>query len=220
LRQRKWINFSQRICDAKKVGHKKALFRELSKMRSIVVAFTLTFLLPMFHINVAVAEDLWGLLRSGHHLALIRHALAPGYSDPENFNLRDCTSQRNLDSRGRIQSENIGDLFRANGINKASIYSSQWCRCLETGKLMNFGAVEELPPLNSFFENFEREPLQTEQLKSWINGASLKNPTILITHQVNIFALTGHSSSSGEIIFVERNPDGSVTVVGKISTLP
>ena len=189
-------------------------------MRSFISTLILTFLLPMSQTSAAADKDLWGLLHSGHHLALIRHALAPGFSDPKGFDLGECNSQRNLDSRGRTQSRNIGALFRSNGVNKVSIYSSQWCRCLETSELMNLGKVEELPVLNSFFENFERKSLQTEQLLSWINAAPLGHPTILITHQVNIFALTGHSTSSGEIIFVRRNPDGSIKVVGKISTLP
>jgi len=209
------------MCDTQKHKHlKKLLLRTPIKMRSLALALILASLLPTLQTSAAVAKDLWGLLGSGHHLALIRHALAPGFSDPKGFDLRDCNSQRNLDSRGRTQSRNIGALFRSNGVGKASIYSSQWCRCLETSKLMNLGKVEELPILNSFFENFERKSLQTEQLLSWIHTTPLNHPTILITHQVNIFALTGQSTTSGEIVFIRRNHDGTVTVVGNISTLP
>ncbi|MEK9555940.1 MAG: histidine phosphatase family protein [Gammaproteobacteria bacterium] len=218
---RKWIKFSQAPCDAKKHKHQKKLhLRKTIKMRSLISTLILTVLLPMSQTSAAADKDFWGLLHSGHHLALIRHALAPGFSDPKGFDLGECNSQRNLDSRGRTQSRNIGALFRSNGVDKASIYSSQWCRCLETSKLMNLGKVKELPALNSFFENFERKFLQTDQLLSWINTEPLNHPTILVTHQVNIFALTGHSTSSGEIVFVRRNPDGTVTVVGNISTLP
>jgi len=204
----------------KNINTKKLCLRKTIKMRSLVLTFILTFLLPLSQTSADADKDLWGLLHSGHHLALIRHALAPGFSDPKGFDLRDCNSQRNLDSRGRTQSRNIGALFRSNGVGKASIYSSQWCRCLETSKLMNLGKVEELPILNSFFENFERKSLQTEQLLSWIHTTPLNHPTILITHQVNIFALTGQSTTSGEIVFIRRNHDGTVTVVGNISTLP
>jgi phosphohistidine phosphatase SixA len=212
--------FTETLVMPKNINTKKLCLRKTIKMRSLVLTFILTFLLPLSQTSADADKDLWGLLHSGHHLALIRHALAPGFSDPKGFDLRDCNSQRNLDSRGRIQSEKIGDLFRSNGVNKVSIYSSQWCRCLETSKLMNLGKVKELPALNSFFENFERKFLQTDQLLSWINTEPLNHPTILVTHQVNIFALTGHSTSSGEIVFVRRNPDGTVTVVGNISTLP
>lgn len=40
-------------------------------------------------------------LREGGHIALMRHALAPGYSDPDAFRLDDCSTQRNLSTEGR-----------------------------------------------------------------------------------------------------------------------
>jgi phosphohistidine phosphatase SixA len=165
------------------------------------------------------AENLWSALKSGDHFVLIRHALAPGYSDPEHFNVKDCKTQRNLNDEGRLQSKKIGDLFRSSGINKAAVYSSQWCRCLDTARLLKLGNVSELTSLNSFFENFHREPSQTNDLKRWIKTAPLDTPTILVSHQVNISALTGYSPASGEIIFVQRKPDGSLSVIGSIQTL-
>jgi len=36
---------------------------------------------------------------------IMRHALAPGGGDPDNFDLNDCSTQRNLDSEGRQQVE-------------------------------------------------------------------------------------------------------------------
>ena len=35
----------------------------------------------------------------------MRHALAPGFGDPENFKLNDCSTQRNLDNKGIKQSK-------------------------------------------------------------------------------------------------------------------
>jgi phosphohistidine phosphatase SixA len=169
--------------------------------------------------GVAQSEDLWGTLKSGNHIVLIRHALAPGYSDPKNFDLKDCQTQRNLNEEGRLQSKKIGDLFRSKEITHAAVFSSQWCRCRDTAKLLNLGEVSELPVLNSFFENFERRSSQTDQLREWIKATPLKTPTILISHQVNIAALTGYSPSSGEIVFLRRELNGTLRVIGSISTL-
>ena len=36
-------------------------------------------------------------------VAILRHAFAPGTGDPASFKLDDCTTQRNLDARGREQ---------------------------------------------------------------------------------------------------------------------
>jgi len=43
---------------------------------------------------------------------------------------------------------------------------------------------------------------------------------LLVTHQVNISALTGVVPASGEIIVVQRRPDGSLEVSGRVSIAP
>ena len=37
---------------------------------------------------------------SSGKVVFMRHALAPGYGDPANFNILDCKTQRNLDQTG------------------------------------------------------------------------------------------------------------------------
>ena len=133
---------------------------------------------------------LWKALRSGSHCALLRHATAPGTGDPPHFMLGDCSTQRNLSDKGREQAKNIGMRFRSNGIQKARVFSSQWCRCLDTARLLSLGPVQELPALNSFFKHYERQESQTQMLKEWIKGQELDQALLLVTHQVNITALT------------------------------
>jgi phosphohistidine phosphatase SixA len=164
-------------------------------------------------------DNLWSALKSGNHLILLRHALAPGFSDPQNFDVNDCKTQRNLNDKGRGQSRDIGALFRSNGIRNALVYSSQWCRCIETAQLLGIGEVAKLPALNSFFEHLDRKTLQTASVTEWIEKAPLKVPTVMVTHQVNITALTGYSPASGEMVFVRQEPDGRSSVVGTIRTL-
>ena len=180
----------------------------------------ITFLVQVALISTAVANDkLWNALKSKNHIVLIRHSLAPGYSDPDNFLISDCTTQRNLNNTGREQSRMIGDLFRSNGINGALVYSSQWCRCLETAQLFNLGLVNKLKFLNSFFKHLDQEENQTNSTLKWITKALLTSPTLLVTHQVNITALTGYIPSSGEIVFVKRGSGKKFSVIGTIKTL-
>ena len=188
-------------------------------MKTILTTFCLTITVLLGSVGVGYADKLWSALKSGNHFVLIRHALAPGFSDPDYFDVKDCKTQRNLNHEGRYQSKKIGDLFRLNGIGKAVVYSSQWCRCLDTARLLDLGEVSELPPLNSFFEHFGREKFQTEQTMRWLQNAPLDTPTVLVSHQVNISALTGYSSASGEIVFLRRTNDGSISAIGSIQTL-
>ena len=188
-------------------------------MKNLTATICLTLSCILGNPGIGYADNLWSSLKSDNHLALIRHALAPGYSDPDYFDVKDCKTQRNLNDEGRYQSKKIGDLFRSNGVGKATVYSSQWCRCLDTARLLDIGEVSKLPSLNSFFEYFEREKSQTEQTMRWIQNAPLNTPTILVSHQVNIIALTGYSPTSGEIVFVRRKTDGTLSMTGSIQTM-
>ena len=161
---------------------------------------------------------LWSALRAGEHFAMLRHAIAPGTGDPPNFTLGECATQRNLSDEGRDQARNIGDRFRKNGIPKARTFSSQWCRCIETAQLLDLGSVRELPALNSFFQRYERRNSQTQMLKQWLAQQDLSQPLVLVTHQVNITALTGIFPSSGELVIVHRSQTGEISVIGTIET--
>jgi len=183
-------------------------------MKRLTATICLTIAMLLGSAKVGYADNLWGALKTNNHLVLIRHALAPGLGDPNYFHVEDCKTQRNLNDEGRYQSKKIGDLFRSNGIGKAAVYSSQWCRCLDTARLLDLGEVSELPSLNSFFEHFKREQSQTEQTMRWIQNAPLDTPTVLVTHQVNITALTGYYPAEGEIVFVRRSTDGQLSIIG------
>lgn len=163
-------------------------------------------------------SDPWGVLRRPGSFALIRHATAPGTNDPSGFRLEDCATQRNLSAEGRAQALRIGDLFRANGIAAAEVHSSQWCRCLDTATLMKLGEVRPQPLLNSFFQDRSREAGQIEALRRWIGQLDLAAPTVFVTHQVVVTALSQIFPGSGEIVVMQRRPDGSLSVQGRLPT--
>lgn len=163
----------------------------------------------------ARADDAaWQALENGG-IVLFRHALAPGTGDPANFTLGDCSTQRNLNDQGRADSRAIGQAFQDKGIKVGRVLTSQWCRCVETAELAFPGQVEEEPVFNSFFQNRSAGPEQTRAgqriLEQWSGDRAL----VVITHQVNITALTDIFPQSGEGIVVEIN-DGEIEVIGRL----
>ena len=170
--------------------------------------------------SAASAEEsrLWQKLKSGGHVVLLRHALAPGTGDPSEFDVNDCGTQRNLSEDGRKQAQRIGDRFRANGISNAAVISSQWCRCVDTAELLELGPVQTLEALNSFFQDFARRDKQTAELEQWLRSQILDQPLVLVTHQVNISALTGKFTTSGEMVVVKVAEDVPFEVVGALRT--
>jgi len=160
------------------------------------------------------SEPAWQELRKGG-IVLFRHALAPGTGDPAAFDLGDCSTQRNLNARGREDARRIGETFRSRSIDVGRVLTSQWCRCRDTAELAFPGAVTEAPVFNSFFGNRSKGPAQTkaaiELLSDWQGPGAL----VIVTHQVNITALTGVVPSSGEGIVI-RMENGAPVVAGRL----
>ncbi|CAA6816287.1 MAG: Unknown protein [uncultured Thiotrichaceae bacterium] len=167
-------------------------------------------------------ELIWEALRSGEGVALIRHALAPGGGDPASFDLNDCSTQRNLSDTGRAQAKGIGDLFKAAGMDEARLFSSQWCRCMETAELMAVGEVTPQPLLNSFFQQRALGPGRLAGLQEWLAEQTVTpgEPLVLVTHQVTITGLTGVFPSSGEIVVIQHPAaaDSEIKVIGTLET--
>jgi broad specificity phosphatase PhoE len=145
----------------------------------------------------------------------MRHADAPGFDDPPGFRLDDCSTQRNLSEAGRRQARAIGARFRERGIQGVPVYSSQWCRSLETARLLGLGEVTPYPALNSFFRDAGLEERRTAGAKELIRGLRGGPSAVLVTHQVNITALTGVHPREGEIVVVRLEGE-ELVVVGRI----
>ena len=149
-------------------------------------------------------------------VAILRHAFAPGTGDPASFKLDDCATQRNLDARGREQARKIGAAIRAAGATVDRVVTSQWCRCRDTARFLDLGPVQDLPALNSFFRNRGRAGPQTAELRQFLLGPQPGKTVVLVTHQVNITALTGRIPASGEVFLLEIGRDSTISVVDEI----
>ena len=156
----------------------------------------------------AAETDAWRRLREGNYVVLVRHAATvPGLGDPPGFRLEDCATQRNLSEEGRAHARRIGEKFRAERIPVARVYTSPWCRCRETAMLA-FGRAEDWTPLSSFFDFPHQEAEFTERVKKRIAGYARKpvGVVVMVTHNVNIAALSRHSVATGEMVLMR--PDG------------
>jgi phosphohistidine phosphatase SixA len=182
------------------------------------VILSLTFLIAMpTAASAADQSDVINRLKAGGHILMIRHALAPGNGDPPNFKIGDCATQRNLDDTGRDQARSIGVWLRNNGVTSARVYSSQWCRCLETARLLNLGPVQELAALNSFYERTQDRGPNLKALNNFISQQPVKGELIvLVTHFVTISGIAGTGVSSGEGVLLALHEEAPYTVVGRL----
>jgi phosphohistidine phosphatase SixA len=159
----------------------------------------------------------WPQLVAGGHTVLLRHAATePGVGDPPNFRLGDCATQRNLSEAGRADARRIGNVFAERGVRVGPVLAGEWCRTRDTARLA-FGRYTVETALNSFFGDRGREAVQTARLKTLVAAAPRDAVQVMVTHQVNITALTGEVPAMGEAVVVRAAPDGGVTVVGRLA---
>ena len=145
-------------------------------------------------------------LKKGGNLIFIRHAYAPGGGDPDNFDIADCSTQRNLSNSGKEQSKRIGIFFERNQIPIDQVLSSEWCRCKETAEIA-FNKFETKNFLNSFFsEKFAKnKKKQIKELKEYIQNWNGEKNLVLVTHYVVISEALNYAPSSGEIVISDKN---------------
>ena len=177
------------------------------------IIFLLFFL---FFTNQAQSnEELINSLKEGGKLVFIRHALAPGGGDPENFKISDCSTQRNLNQIGIEQSKKIGSFFTENKIPIDQVLSSQWCRCKDTAKYA-FKNYETFNALNSFFSAkfAKNKNKQIKDCKKYIKNWNGEKNLIFVTHYVVISEMMNLAVSSGEIVISDKN----LNLIGTIET--
>jgi broad specificity phosphatase PhoE len=174
-------------------------------------AFVLALALLSVPASASADEAIWALVKSGGQVVIMRHAATvPNVPDTLGSG---CSTQRNLSEAGREDARRIGAAFRAHGIAVDDVRSSVWCRCMDTARLA-FGTVVNWPALDSFFRDRSREAAQTREVRELIRDHS-GGTLVLVTHQVNITALTGLFPDEGEMLVLTPRSDGFV-VAGRI----
>ena len=168
--------------------------------------FIIIFISLTTSIKADLNKNLLNQLEEGEKLIFIRHAYAPGNGDPNNFNLNDCSTQRNLNSNGRKQAKDIGNFFRENKIKIYKVLSSEWCRCKETADIA-FNDYSTINFLNSFYSSkyAKNKDKQVEALNNYIKKFKSGKNLIFVTHYVLISEVLDYGPSSGEIVVSDKN---------------
>ena len=157
-------------------------------------------------IKADLNKNLLNQLDDGGKLIFIRHAYAPGGGDPQNFNLNDCSTQRNLNNEGTKQAQYIGEFFKKNEIKIDKVLSSEWCRCKETARIA-FKNFSTNSFLNSFYSSkyAKNKDKQIKMLNNYVKKFKSDKNLILVTHYVLISEVLNYAPSSGEIVVSDKN---------------
>jgi phosphohistidine phosphatase SixA len=188
-----------------------------AKAALVLTALLATTLFP----STAHARDLaiWDQLQGTNpkgYVLLMRHALAPGVGDPENFNVNDCSTQRNLSDEGRKDAREIGSWLKRRDIKIFRVESSRWCRAKETAQLLDLGKVRPNKNFDSLFRDPDpaKSPQTTAIKKRIFNHRNTRGILVLVGHAVNIQTLSGTFVDSGEGVLVRATAQGELKVLG------
>ncbi|MBR1227433.1 MULTISPECIES: histidine phosphatase family protein [unclassified Bradyrhizobium] len=169
--------------------------------------------------DIARADDAaaWSALRAGGHVALMRHADAPGgVGDPPGFRIDDCATQRNLSAKGRADARRIGARLKSEGIAVDQILTSPWCRCMDTATLLELGPVEAAPTFGNVVVLRDQTAALTAGARAVIGKWTGRGNLLVVTHGANILALTTISPASGEIVVVRSGSADRSEPVGRL----
>ncbi len=188
--------------------------------KKIALALALLFFLTSSP-QVAQGKDLkiWDSLQGSNpkgYVLLMRHALAPGVGDPDNFSVNDCSTQRNLSPEGKQDARDIGAWLKRQKVKIYRVESSRWCRARDTAQLLNIGKVRSNRNLDSLFQHSDPNghPQTAAIRKRIIDHREKRGLLVFVGHYVNVMALTGVALDSGEGVLVRASADGNVEVKG------
>jgi len=187
-------------------------------MAENLMKFWLSFWFLLALCLPAMAAEPWDALHQGGVLIVMRHAATDaGIGDPPGFQLGDCTTQRNLSPEGRAQAQRFGALLAARGVRPVAVYSSAWCRCVDTAALaFPTQPARHLAALDSLFHDGRRSAEQTATLRAAAGRLADTGVTVWITHQVNATALTGEFLRMGEALVLRPDAAGGLRLVGRL----
>lgn len=183
-------------------------------LRAILRALVVGWIGMAMH-GPAAAADGWSGVVDGS-VVLFRHAKAPGGGDPPGHTLDDCRTQRNLSEDGRAQARRIGAEFRTRRIEVGAVWSSQWCRTRDTADLAFPAKRIDQPVFNSFFNESDVAADRTKSARQMLSSWRGPGVLVVVTHQVNITALTDIVPASGEGVVVKPSATG-LQVLGRIT---
>jgi phosphohistidine phosphatase SixA len=170
--------------------------------------------------NAPRGADLIDALRQGGYVIYFRHALSnPDQVDADTAQLGPCGTQRNLSSEGRRMARDIGKALQTLRIPVAKIYTSPYCRAVDTAELA-FGRHENSNDL--YFavglskEERERQSVMLRQMLSTAPKAG--SNTVIVSHHANLKEAAGiWPKREGDAHVFRPRPGGGFDHVGEIA---
>jgi virginiamycin B lyase len=165
------------------------------------------------------ARELVQALRGGGYVLYFRHAATDfSQEDTDTRNLRNCRTQRNLTTEGRVDARAIGRAVRGLRIPIGSVLASKYCRTRQTASLA-FGRVRttiDLTSLPSSPTAAERNRRVAALRRMLGTPPRRRLNTVLVAHLFNIQAAADVSLEEGEAAVFRPRGKGRFRLVARV----
>jgi broad specificity phosphatase PhoE len=158
-------------------------------------------------------------LERGGLVLVLRHA-ATDFSKPDQdpVVLADCSTQRNLSARGRVQARAIGYHARRLGLHIGTVLASPYCRTLETARLAFGRARASRTLLNTITE--KHDAAWRRQMRAVRRLFGTKPPpgdlTVLVTHGSVVVDAAHLEPLEGETLVLRPLGSSRFRLIGRI----
>ena len=173
------------------------------KRRFLITALILLLITPELLLAAQLVGDtmarlsgqaLIQVLKQGGYVIYFRHGITndSGEKDVEDKDLSNCSIQRNLSPKGQEQTAAIGLAFKTLQIPVSTVYSSPYCRCLDTAKNI-FGKFQKSKFLHFaiHLDSAERDRVTTYLLELLGTVPEAGSNIAVVSHTANLQEAVG-----------------------------
>ena len=176
---------------------------------------------------VSETDALLTTLSHGGYVVFLRHgetdrSIQASLTGPSWWKSCDPAISRQLSDKGREQARTIGKALGARGIPVGTVYSSDYCRAIETARLA-FGRTETVFELNWLTADgdgpadLSPNRLVVKQLLS-TQPPSGKN-TVIVGHSFNLEGVSAVVIAEGEAAVFQPLGNDTFNLVGKVNSV-
>lgn len=155
-------------------------------------------------------------LRKGGYVIFFRHTSTDRKQKDRDLDFENCSSQRNLNQKGKEEAQAIGIAFKKLNIPVGTVLASPFCRTLETAQIA-FGKSTESEALISIAYERNKTPELVRSLTKLLQTMpSDATNTILVGHGVNLDAALELNLKEGGAAIFKPKANLSFVLVAQI----
>jgi phosphohistidine phosphatase SixA len=158
-------------------------------------------------------------LQKGGYIIYFRHGAtneAVGEKDVADADLEDCARQRNLSDAGQAQTKGIGAAFKVLKIPTGAVYTSPYCRCIETARnIFGKGAKNKALHFAIHLRTADRGSITVQLLDLLATVPPPGTNVAMVSHTANLQEAVGlWPKPEGVAHIFKPRGDGTFTYVG------